>query len=133
MAILQLTILCSVRSDMSGDTNDYLLCSIISRDTTTDYPIYRLSALKLMVILQTTLSRDTATDYLLYLRCSTLSGDTTSHYLLYSARRYVSRRSRLLIRRRSLPVAGWRSRRWVSQRSRRAVSFRRSRRCGRIH
>jgi hypothetical protein len=41
---------------LHGDTtNDSLLCSTLSRDTTTDYPIYRLSALICMAILQTTL------------------------------------------------------------------------------
>jgi hypothetical protein len=55
--MIQATIkLPTIRSDLYGDTtNDSLLCSTLSRDTTTDCPLYRLSALTYMVILHMTL------------------------------------------------------------------------------
>jgi hypothetical protein len=56
LAILQLlSTLPTIRSDLHGDTtNDSLLCSTLSRNTTTDYPIYRLSAVICIAILQMT-------------------------------------------------------------------------------
>jgi hypothetical protein len=101
---------------MYGDTTkDYLLYSPLSRDTTTDYPIYPLSALICMAIQQTTIccallrlailqatiqSTDfplyhllsnllTTNDYLLY---STLSQDTTSDYPIYRLSALIVRR-----------------------------------------
>jgi hypothetical protein len=98
----------NIRSDLYGDLQtticydllsrdtvaDYAMCSTLSVDSTSDYPIYRLSALICIGILQTIiccallcstllysiLSRDTTTDYL---RCSTLYGDVTSDYPIY--------------------------------------------------
>jgi hypothetical protein len=84
----------TIRSDMYSDTtNESLLCSSLSRDFTTNYLIYRLSALICVVILQPT--RYGALPCLAILQPtiwrSTLSGHDSSHYLLYSACQYVSR------------------------------------------
>jgi hypothetical protein len=46
----------TVHSDQYGDTtNENLLCSTLSRNTITDYPIYRLSTVIYMVMLQPTI------------------------------------------------------------------------------
>jgi hypothetical protein len=76
----------------------------MSGDATSDYPIYRLSALFCMaILLQTTICGALLCLAILQpticgaLRVLCLSGDATSGYLLYSACRYVSRWSRLWI------------------------------------
>jgi hypothetical protein len=106
MAILQTTL------------GSALLClamiqaNIQSGDDTSEYPIYRLSALICMAILQTTICCALLCLAILQATiCGALLclGDGTSNFLLYSACRYVSRRS--------LPAASRRSRRWVSRRS----------------
>jgi hypothetical protein len=48
-------LLCLLSSDTAAD---YLRCSTLSGDDTSEYPIYRLSALIYMAILQTTLYCD---------------------------------------------------------------------------
>jgi hypothetical protein len=55
----------TIRSTLASDTaTDYLLCSTISVDSTSDNPIYRLSMLQPTI--RSTLSSVTATDYPLY-------------------------------------------------------------------
>jgi hypothetical protein len=66
MAILQPTILC-IRNEMSGDTtNDYLLSSTMSRDSTTDHLRCSTSLASLQLTIRSALPVDITTDYPLY-------------------------------------------------------------------
>jgi hypothetical protein len=81
-------------------TPGYSMCYALSVDSTADYPIYRLSALICMAILQMTICRALLCLAILetdYLRCSTMPGVTTTDYPLCSTCRYYNRLSALPI------------------------------------
>jgi hypothetical protein len=75
-------------------TNESLLCYTLSHDTSTDYRIYRLSALICMAILKTTICCTLLCLAILcttdFLQCSTMSGVTTTDYPLCSVQRYYN-------------------------------------------
>jgi hypothetical protein len=75
----RLSALPTIRSALSGDVlQPTIQCALLSFDSTSDYPIYRLSILQPTI--RSALSSDTATDCPL---CSTLAVDSTSDYPIY--------------------------------------------------